>query len=82
MGTRGPPQAPPRRLNALRRRHAVGIGAISADLAHAWSAEWHARSRAEQVDLRLSGSVARVSSAPTTGVQAGSGLPLGGFLFG
>jgi hypothetical protein len=32
MGTRGPPQAPPRRLTALRRRHAVGIGAISADL--------------------------------------------------
>jgi hypothetical protein len=31
-GTRGPPQAPPRRLTALRRRHAVGIGAISADL--------------------------------------------------
>ena len=30
MGTRGPPQAPPRRLTALRRRHAVGIGAISA----------------------------------------------------
>jgi hypothetical protein len=38
MGTRGPPQAPPRRLTALRRRHAVGIGAISADiLSPPWS---------------------------------------------
>jgi len=32
MGTRGPPQAPRRRLTALRRRHAAGIGAISAVL--------------------------------------------------
>jgi len=34
MGTRGPPQTPPRRLTALRRRHAVGIGAISAVRRH------------------------------------------------
>jgi Phage integrase family len=32
MGASGPPHAPPLRLTALRRRHSVGIGAISADM--------------------------------------------------
>jgi hypothetical protein len=42
MGTRGPPQAPPRRLTALRRRDAVGIGAISADMV---TLEWDSDAR-------------------------------------
>jgi hypothetical protein len=86
-GGRCPGRAAPWVLGRSRRSHSVRSAErlgreISADLAHAWLAERQVRSRAEQVDLRPSGSVARVNSVLTRGVQAGSGIPRGGFLFG
>ena len=53
MGTRRPPQAPPRRLTALRRRHAVGIGAISAAMRGSWCVTEPSEVHSHLGDLRV-----------------------------
>jgi AcrR family transcriptional regulator len=74
---RGSPSSCPRSCRTACESQPTSVGSVgprltrgrlrSADLAHAWSAEWQVRSKAEQVDLRLSGSVARVNSVLTRG---------------